>query len=83
MEQGTEKSDGTGREAAPALVQKLEVTETSPAASVLAGGHAEQGVQWLCLVEHLAQDRMVGHICWTEPECQLATQAFVLATLMF
>ncbi len=63
MEQGTEKRDGTGREAAPALVQKLEVTETSPAALVLAGGHAEQGVQWLSLVEYLAQDRMVGHIC--------------------
>ena len=63
MEQGTAKCDGTGREAASAPVQKLEVAGTSPAASVLAGRHAEQGVQWLSLVEYLAQDRMVGHAC--------------------
>lgn len=67
MEQGTEKYDGTGQEAAPALVQKREVTETSPAASVLVGGHAEQGIQW-----------MVGHKCCSEPQCQLATWAFYL-----
>lgn len=54
MEKGTEKPDGTGQEAAPALVQKLEDTEASPAASVLVGSHAQQGIQWLSLAEYLA-----------------------------
>lgn len=38
---GAEKRDGTGWKDAPALVQKLEVTETSPVASVLVLRHAE------------------------------------------
>lgn len=53
MEQGTEKPDETGWKSIPALVQKLEVTESSPAASVPTGSQVKQGAQWSPLDEYL------------------------------
>lgn len=52
MEQGTEKPDGTGWKTVPALVQKLAVTESSPAASIPTGSQVEQGARWSPLGEY-------------------------------
>lgn len=71
-----------GLEASPAGVQKLVVREAPPAAAVRVGGHAGHGIWWLFLAECPVPARTGRHICWTDPECQLATGAFVLAPLV-